>query len=54
MELLRSGLGVHDNLEGIAVWRDDQGRMRLTMVSDDNFQFFQVSEIVEYVVPEAP
>ncbi|UWP92368.1 esterase-like activity of phytase family protein [Aliiroseovarius crassostreae] len=54
VELLRSGLGVHDNLEGIAVWRDDQEQIRLTMISDDNFQFFQVSEIVEYVVPNAP
>lgn len=51
VELLRSGLGVHDNLEGIAVWQDDQGLIRLTMVSDDNFQFFQVTELVEYVVP---
>ncbi len=51
VELLRSGLGVHDNLEGIAVWQDDQGLIRLTMVSDDNFQFFQVTEFVEYVVP---
>ena len=54
VELFRSGLGVHDNLEGIAVWRDDQGRIRLTMVSDDNFQFFQVTELVEYVVHDAP
>lgn len=51
VELLKSGLGVHDNLEGIAVWRDAQNRIRLTMVSDDNFQFFQVTELVEYVVP---
>ncbi|MDA5095399.1 esterase-like activity of phytase family protein [Aliiroseovarius sp. KMU-50] len=52
IELLRSGLGVHDNLEGIAVWQDDQGQIRLTMISDDNFQFFQVTELVEYVVPD--
>ncbi|WP_424944536.1 esterase-like activity of phytase family protein [Aliiroseovarius crassostreae] len=52
VELLRSGLGVHDNLEGIAVWQDAQGLIRLTMVSDDNFQFFQVTELVEYVVPD--
>lgn len=40
----------HDNLEGIAVWRDDAGRIRLTMVSDDNFRRFQRSEIVDYVL----
>lgn len=40
----------HDNLEGIAVWRDDLEIIHLTMISDDNFRFFQISEIVEYVV----
>ncbi|MHA6265342.1 esterase-like activity of phytase family protein [Aliiroseovarius sp. CAU 1755] len=51
VELLRSAVGAHDNLEGLAVWQDQDGNMRLTMVSDDNFRFFQVTEIVEYVVP---
>ena len=43
--------GRHDNLEGISVWRDAQGRIRLTMVSDDNFKFFQRTEFVEYAMP---
>ncbi len=43
----------HDNLEGIAVWRDEQGRIRLTMISDDNFRFFQRTEFVEYALPVA-
>lgn len=42
----------HDNLEGISVWRDAIGRIRLTMVSDDNFMVFQRSELVEYALPE--
>ncbi|MEJ6404858.1 esterase-like activity of phytase family protein [Yoonia sp. 2307UL14-13] len=46
-ELIRSGLGAHDNLEGIAVWEDDVG-LRVTLVSDDNFNWFQRTEIVEY------
>ncbi|MEQ9692643.1 esterase-like activity of phytase family protein [Shimia sp. SDUM112013] len=50
-ELLRTRTGVHDNLEGLSVWRDSQGRIRLTMISDDNFRFIQRTEIVEYVVP---
>ena len=37
----------HDNLEGIAVWQDDEG-LRLTMISDDNFNWLQRTEIVEY------
>ena len=38
----------HDNLEGISVWRDAAGDIRLTMISDDNFVFFQRTEFVEY------
>ena len=40
----------HDNLEGISVWADGQGRIRLTMIADDNFKFFQRTELVEYAV----
>ncbi|NVK44961.1 MAG: esterase-like activity of phytase family protein [Rhodobacteraceae bacterium] len=49
--LLRTLTATHDNLEGIAVWADDDG-IRLTMVSDDNFRFFQRTEFVEYRVIE--
>ena len=41
--------GVHDNLEGISIWRDANGRLRMTMISDDNFRAFQRTEFVEYV-----
>jgi hypothetical protein len=47
--LMKSGLGSHDNLEGISVWHDGEN-IRLTMISDDNFKVFQVTEFVEYVV----
>lgn len=46
-EILVTGLGEFDNLEGIAVWEDDAG-LRLTLISDDNFRFFQRTEIVEF------
>ncbi|MEY4982984.1 MAG: hypothetical protein RIR62_1250 [Pseudomonadota bacterium] len=50
---MESPAGLHDNLEGIAVWRDGAGDIRLTMVSDDNFLFVQRTEIVEYrVLPQ--
>lgn len=39
-----------DNLEGLAVWRAEDGAIRLTMVSDDNFNRFQTTEIVEYAL----
>lgn len=46
---MQSAAGQHDNLEGLSVWRDGAG-LRMTMVSDDNFNFFQTTEIVEYRV----
>ena len=52
--LFHSKTGVHDNLEAVAVWRDESGDIRLTMVSDDNFLVLQRTEIVEYVVSETP
>jgi hypothetical protein len=49
--LLESAYGQHDNLEGLAVWQDRAGALRLTLVADDNFRFFQRSELVEYRLP---
>ncbi len=48
--LLSTGYDTHDNLEGIAVWQDAPGAIRLTMISDDNFLFLQRTEFVDYVV----
>jgi hypothetical protein len=50
--LLETQAGTHDNLEGIAAWRDAGGRIRLTLVSDDNFNMMQKTEIVDYLVRE--
>jgi hypothetical protein len=50
--LLTTGNLRHDNLEGLAVWRNSTGDIRLTMISDDNFSIFQTTEIVEYRVTE--
>lgn len=49
--LLQTAPGTHDNLEGLSVWRDDTGRLRATMVSDDNFNLLQKTELVEYALP---
>jgi hypothetical protein len=51
--VLETALGTHDNLEGIAVWGDAAGDIRLTMVSDDNFSRWQETQIVDYRVPPA-
>lgn len=50
--LLETSVLRHDNLEGIAVWRDISGALRLTMVSDDNFNPLQRTEFVEYRLSE--
>ena len=49
--LIETPLGRHDNLEGLAVWQDNEGRVRLTMISDDNRHPSQRTEIVEYALP---
>ncbi|MDJ0826188.1 MAG: esterase-like activity of phytase family protein [Rhodobacter sp.] len=46
--LIETATGTHDNLEGLAAWRDRTGDIRLTMISDDNFRLFQRTEFVEY------
>ncbi len=50
--LLETQFGLHDNLEGMAIWRDGENRLRATMISDDNFNFLQNTEIVEYRLPD--
>ncbi|MES0862185.1 esterase-like activity of phytase family protein [Ruegeria sp. SCPT10] len=50
--LFETSKGTHDNLEGLSVWRDDQGRLRATMISDDNFLALQQTELVEYLLPD--
>ncbi len=48
----QSDPGRHDNLEGLATWRDAEGKIRLTLVSDDNFLPFQTTEVVDLGVTE--
>lgn len=50
--LLTTAAGTHDNLEGISVWRDAGGDLRVTMISDDNFMALQRTELVEYSLPD--
>jgi hypothetical protein len=49
--LVETEAGLHDNLEGLSVWRGPQGLVA-TMISDNNFRFFQRTEIVEYLLPD--
>lgn len=43
--------GEYGNLEGISVWRDEQG-LRMTMISDDNGRRTNPTEIVEFRLTE--
>lgn len=52
--LLETLPGSHGNLEGISVWRDSTGDIRLTMITDDNGLALQRNEIVEYRVVRTP
>ena len=47
-ELLTTLPGRHQNLEGLSVWRDADGNLRLTMISDDGFKSFWSTRFVEY------
>ncbi len=49
--LLHTPAGLHDNLEGLSIWLAKDG-LRATMISDDNFFPLQVTEIVEYHLPD--
>ena len=50
--IFTSRTGQFDNLEGLSVWTDAEGRTRLTLVSDDNYKSFQQTQFVELVVTE--
>jgi hypothetical protein len=51
-EMFVTPFGLHDNLEGLSVWRDTAGRLRATMIADDNYLFVLRSQIVEYQLPD--
>jgi len=48
--LFESRVHQFDNLEGMSVWQDENHQTRLTMISDDNFNPLQSTEIVEFLV----
>jgi hypothetical protein len=50
--LLETASARHGNLESLAVWADAKGRIRLTLVSDDNFLPLIGTEIADYAIAE--
>jgi hypothetical protein len=50
--LLSTRLNELDNMEGISVWTDRKGRIRVTLISDDNFFALQRTEFAEYILDD--
>ena len=50
--LMTSLPGRFDNLEGLSVWTDAAGTVRVTTVSDDNFLPIQQTQLGEFVLEE--
>ncbi|MEZ5776828.1 MAG: esterase-like activity of phytase family protein [Paracoccaceae bacterium] len=50
--ILQTRAGDHDNLESISVWRDENGILRLTLLSDDNFSPLEQTELVDFRIVE--
>ncbi|MFK5998048.1 MAG: esterase-like activity of phytase family protein [Rhodobacterales bacterium] len=48
--LLKTPYGTHGKVEGISVWQDDQNRIRITLILDNNFSRTKKTELIEYVV----
>lgn len=48
--LLETKAGHFDNMEGISVWQNTAGVTRLTIISDDNFNLLQNTQIAEFLV----
>jgi hypothetical protein len=48
--LLETRFGELDNMEGIGVWKDPEGRTRVLLLSDDNFFPLQRTMFAEYIV----
>lgn len=50
--LLRTRFGELDNMEALATWRDPEGRVRVLLLSDDNFFPLQRTMFAEYILDE--
>lgn len=52
--LLDSGFFAYGNTEGISVWQAKDGSLRITLLTDDNFNFLQRTQFHEFRLEEAP
>ncbi|MFN6951111.1 MAG: esterase-like activity of phytase family protein [Albidovulum sp.] len=52
--LLETTPGTLDNMEGMSLWTDPDGRTIISLISDDNFLFVQKTIVAEYELKERP
>lgn len=50
--LLETTPGALDNMEGMSIWTDADGRTVISLISDDNFLFAQKTIVAEYELKE--
>jgi len=48
--LLSSPFRVYGNTEGISVWQNAEGQLRITLLTDDNFNFLQSTQFHEFKI----
>ena len=46
--LLEGRLGAHDNFEGLSLWRDPNGGTVVSLITDDGYNFWQRTLILEF------
>lgn len=50
--VLETAPGALDNMEGLSLWTDPDGRTVVTLISDDNFLFLQKTLVAEFELRE--
>jgi len=49
--VFESQYGVFDNRKGLAIWRNTQDQVTLTMVSDNNFNPLETTQLIDFNLP---
>ena len=50
--LLETRAGRYANLEGLSLWRNAEGQLVASMISDDNFSPWLTTQLVEFILPD--
>jgi len=50
VELLASPFRIYGNTEGISVWKTQSGELRVVIITDDNYNMLQTTQLHEFRV----